>query len=58
MGYGQASGVVRRVRFLKQLWCCVGGEVRHKNLVPHKLPRVKFSPKLMLRVKVRLAVSL
>ena len=58
VGSGQISGVVRRVRFLKKLWCCFGGEVRHKNLVLHKLLRVTFSPRLFLRVKVRLVVSL
>ena len=26
------------------MWCCVGGELKHENLVSNKLIKVKFLP--------------
>ena len=27
-----------------KLWCCNGAEVKHENLIPNELIRVKFPP--------------
>ena len=33
-----------RVKFLKKLWCRIGGEVRRENLASNESARVKLPP--------------